>query len=159
LAAENRKPDVIDDELKSFLEADVAATVGTRSADLAPEVAYAWGPRVLGPREMHLFLDRAASERVVANLNDNRMMAATFANPITYAAVQLKGWCAEIGEAQPEDAPWVEKHRQGFMEALRARGLPAHVTRSLWSSDVIRIRFVVEESFEQTPGPGAGRKL
>jgi hypothetical protein len=151
---------VIDEALKTFIESEVAATVGTCNADLIPAITFGWGPRVL-PRsyEVEVFLDRAAAAQVVANLNDNRRIAVNMGSPITVRAVQIKGWCVEIGEAAPEDAAWIQRHRDEYGEAMRARGVPSHVTRSTWSRDVIRLRFAVEEVFDQTPGPGAGKRL
>jgi hypothetical protein len=134
--------------------------VGTRSNDLLPETTRGWGGRALeGGQEVELFVDRDAGKTTVENLRSNRLIAVTFASPVTYRALQLKGWCVEIGEAAPDDKAWIERHRTAFSEALRARGQPLHVSRNLWSTDVVRVRFLVNECFDQTPGPGAGRKL
>jgi hypothetical protein len=150
----------IDEDLKAFLESDVAMVVGTRDSELTPEVVMGWGPRVCeGGREVELFVDRAKGQRTLANLRDNRLLAITCTSPITYRSVQLKGWCIEIGDPVPDDEPWVAHHREAFSESARARGLPAHVTRNLWSRDVVKLRLLVEERYDQTPGPGAGKKL
>jgi hypothetical protein len=151
---------VIDNELKDFIESEVGILFGSRDAGLSPEVTHAWGARVLeGGNEVELFVDRDAGARTVANLKANRLVAATFASPITYRSVQLKGWCLAIEEPAAADAPWIERHREAFAESLRARGLASHVSRTLWSKDVVRVRFQIDESFDQTPGPGAGKKL
>jgi hypothetical protein len=152
--------DSIDAEMKAFIESEVAVVVGTRDDTLVPEATFGWGPRVLeGGHEVEMFIDRRPGEKTIANLRSNGAFAATFASPISYLAVQLKGWCAEIGEAAAQDQPWIDKHREAFMEALRARGLPAHVTRNYWTQEVVRVRLRAEEYFNQTPGPGAGAKL
>jgi hypothetical protein len=149
----------IDEEMKALIE-DAAVVIGTRDSDFVPEMTYAWGPRVLdGGRQVDLFVDRDAAKQTLANLRTNRQIAASCGNPINYQAVQLKGWCVEIADPTPQDEAWVERHREAFSEAIRARGVPSHVTRTLWSRYIVRIRLSVDEVYDQTPGPGAGRKL
>jgi hypothetical protein len=31
--------------------------------------------------------------------------------------------------------------------------------RNLWSTQVVKVRFIVEQVFNQTPGPNAGKSL
>jgi hypothetical protein len=150
---------LLDEDLKTFLEGDVAVFVGTRTMDLKPEVTMGWGLKVLpGFQELRLFVDEAAGAKVLENLNDNRFMAVTCTSPISLRSVQLKGWCLEIDEAEPEDIPRLAQHRQAFSESARARGFPAHVTRTMWSNDVKRLKLLVQDRFDQTPGPGAGAR-
>jgi hypothetical protein len=33
------------------------------------------------------------------------------------------------------------------------------LVRNMWSTQVVKIRFVVEEFFDQTPGPNAGKEI
>ncbi len=150
---------LIDAGLKAFLESNVAVVVGTRDAQLAGEVTTAWGPRPLDEHEVELFVDREASQKTIENLKDNRLLAVTCTSPITYESVQLKGWCVAIGEPGPGDYEWIARHRDAFSASVRARGMPAHVTRTMWSRDVVKLRLLVQDRFDQTPGPGAGRKL
>jgi hypothetical protein len=150
---------LIDEDLKTFLHSDVAMVVGSRDAELKPEVTAGWGPRVAGAQELEFFVDRPKSGQLLENLKQNRLLAVTCTSPITYRSVQLKGWCVAIAEPEPEDAPWLARHREAFAESVRARGLPAHVSRNMWSTEVVKLKLLVEERYDQTPGPGAGKKL
>ena len=147
------------EELKTFVESQVMVYVATRDAALQPEAGLGWGPRMTSASELEVFVDGAAAEKIVANLRENRQIAVTFASPITHRSVQVKGWCSDIGEPVEEDTPWIERHRTMVTEVLRARGTPAHVSRTWWSRELVKLRCVVEQRFDQTPGPGAGGKL
>src|SRR5688572_22692208 len=149
----------MDEEMKTYVESEVTVYIATRDADLQPEAGFAWGPRLVSDDELEVFVDREASAKIVANLRENRQVAVTLSSPITYRSLQLKGWCADIREPATEDAAWVDRHRTMVTEALRARGLPAHVSRTFWSRDVLKLRCMIEARFDQTPGPGAGGKL
>jgi predicted pyridoxine 5'-phosphate oxidase superfamily flavin-nucleotide-binding protein len=149
----------MEEELKTFVESEVTVYIATRDAELQPEAGFAWAPRMISDNELEVFVDREASAKMVANLRENRQVAVTLSSPITYRSIQLKGWCAEIREPASDDAPWVDRHRTMVTEALRARGLPAHVSRTYWSRDVVRLRCMIETKYDQTPGPGAGAKL
>jgi hypothetical protein len=151
---------VIDAELKSFLEVDRVVSVGTTSDDLVPSGVRAWGPTVNEDgASIQLFLDRPSAAAAIANLRDNGRIAVCFTHVHTLRSVQLKGRCVEIGDPQAEDWSVIERHRMGFAEAADEIGYPKHVVRNMWSAQVVRVRFMVEEIFDQTPGPGAGGKL
>ena len=151
---------VIEDDLKEFIESEVTILLGTRDADNQPEAGRGWGARVLDNRqEVELFVDRLPAQRLLDNLRSTRLLAMTMASAITFRAIQIKGYCVEIREPEPADHAWVERHRTLFTEAIRMRGLPAHVSRTLYSKDFVRIKFVAEDVFDQTPGARAGQRL
>ena len=151
---------VIDDELRAFLEADVSALVATRNRSMVPDSVRAWGPKVAGDgRSVELFVDRPASTVTVANLRDNGRVAVCLSNIVTNRSVQLKGRCVELGDPQAEDWQWLDRHRQAFTETCSMLGFPADVVRNMWSTQVVKIRFIPEDMYDQTPGPGAGKAL
>ena len=108
---------------------------------------------------MLVFIDRPSATSAVANLRDNGRIAVCFVDVLTLRAVQLKGRCVEVGDPSPEDWPAIEQHRDGFAEAASMIGYPKHLIRNLWSTQVVKVRFVVEDVFDQTPGPGAGKTI
>jgi hypothetical protein len=150
----------IDEDLRAFIESGAAVSVGTRDADLIPSAARGWGPRVSADgRTLDVFVDKPAAAPIEAGLRDNGRIAVCFVDVITLRALQLKGRCVEIAEPGPDDWQWVDRHREAFVEAVGALGFPPQMVRNLWSLAVIKVRFVVEEYFDQTPGPEAGRAI
>jgi hypothetical protein len=151
---------VIDVELRSFIEADRAIVVASRNKDLVPHSQRAWGPRVSEDgRSIELFVDRPAATTTVANLRDNGRIAVCLTQIDTNRSVQLKGRCVEVGDPEADDWSAIEEHRQGFTRATAMLGFPADMIRNLWSTQVVKLRFVVDDIYDQTPGPKAGKPL
>jgi hypothetical protein len=151
---------LIDEDLRSLIEAGPAIAVGTRSASLQPHAVRGWGARVAADgRTVDVFVDKPGAEDTIADIRDNARVAVTFVYIATLRSVQLKGRCVDLGEPEPDDWAWVDKHRAAFTEACEAILFPGNAARHLWSMQVYRIRFVVEEIYDQTPGPSAGRSL
>jgi hypothetical protein len=152
--------DRIDDELKEFLESGVGVYVGATGPECGPRVTRGWGPRVLDDRRtMEVFVDSPGGSDVAAAVQADGRVAVVTAAATTYRSIQLKGRCLEVGDPGLGDADWVQRHRDMYAAATALVGQPPPVTRNLWTRGVTRIRFVVEEAFDQTPGPRAGAKL
>lgn len=151
---------VIDQELRSFTQSCAAISVATRSAELVPHAVRGWGARVSPDcTSLEVFVDRPAAADIVDDLHDNGRVAVCFVDVVSLRAVQLKGRCVEVGDPRAEDWPWIDKHREAFTAAVAQVGFPPETTRNLWSTQVVRLRFVVDDLFNQTPGPLAGRPL
>lgn len=150
----------IDEELKTFLESDVATDLATRNAHLVPELAPFWGPRVVADGDgMEIFIVESHAGRSIDNLRENGEIAVAFAQPITHRSVQLKGTVVEIGKLAPADWPWIDRHQRLFLSLLRTIGYSEQFTNNLWRGDMVKVRFDVKQAFNQTPGQGAGQAL
>src|SRR5579862_3050294 len=153
----------IDDELKAFLESGPSVIVGTRDVRLAPEITRAWGPRVSEDRRsVSVCVPLATSAKTLDNLADNGRIALACALPTTVKSVQLKGTCIETSEPDAADLAAVEEHREVFAARNERIGVPRHMVETLWRRELetspvlVKIRFVPEQAFDQTPGPDAG---
>ena len=101
---------MLDDELKRFLESDVAIVVGTCDGDLVPEIVRGLAARVVGDgEEIQLFVGKAAAERTLANLLVNRRVSVTFCSTENYRTVQIKWWFRDLDGARPEDQLMIDR--------------------------------------------------
>jgi Pyridoxamine 5'-phosphate oxidase len=153
-------------ELKAFLESGVSVVVGTRDSELVPEITRAWGPRVSRDRRsVSLCIALATSGRTLDNLRHNGRVAATFSLPIDYKTVQLKGGCTETAQPNRQDLAAIQRHRDSFACLTERLGVPRSFTEAIWQRELtespvmVKIRFVTENVFDQTPGPDAGSPL
>jgi hypothetical protein len=151
----------IDDELRDFLHSGGALVVGTQDGSLNPEIARGWGLRVLDARTMELCVGLPSARRTLRNIEATGRLAATFVAPVVYRQVQVKGRVVAVLEPTPEDLEWVQRSRQGFSDTVEPVGIPPHLSPRFWNYDdgLAKVRFVVEEAYDQTPGPRAGRPL
>ena len=161
-----KSPVPIRAELKAFLESGVSAVVGTRDEGLVPEITRAWGLLVSRDgKSISLCIPLATSQKTLDNLAGNGQLAVCCSLPTSYKTVQLKGQC--IGTADPgrADLAAVERHREAFGRLNLRIGFPRQHTETFWrreletSSVLVKLRFVPEQVFDQTPGPEAGSPL
>ena len=140
--------------------------VGTRDSELVPELVRAWGPRVSRDRKhVSVCVAMAAGAKTLGNLRDNGRVAVTFALPSNSSAIQLWGRCTGTGPPHRDDLTAVQQHRDTFARAGKGIGVPLPFIEALWQRELagspmmVRIRFVAERVFNQTPGPDAGSPL
>lgn len=156
----------ISDELKTLIEGPVSVLVGTRDSRLVPEITRAWGPVVSEDRQsVSLCVPLATSRKTLDNLEANGQIAVTFSLPTNYRTFQLKGRHARSAEPEGTDLAAVERHRDAFGEVNASLGQPREVIEAFWRAEIetsavlVRISFEPDQVFDQTPGPGAGRRL
>ena len=160
------RPTRIDDELKAYLESGPSVVVGTRDLGLVPEITRAWGPRVSEDRRsVSVCVPLATSAKTLDNLASNGRIALSCALPTNVKSVQLKGTCIATTEPDGADLAAVEEHRNKFAARNERIGVPPHLVEILWRRELetspvlVKIRFVPEQTFDQTPGPDAGLPL
>ena len=150
---------MFDDELRAFLESAVAIIVGTCDSNLVPEIVRGFAAQVTGDgREIQLFVGMAAAEQTLANLLVNRRIAVTFCSPEDYRTVQIKGRFLNVEDVRPGDELLIGRYEDAFVSTVTKYGL-SEVIRNIWGADPVRLSLAPESIFEQTPGPGAGRRL
>jgi Pyridoxamine 5'-phosphate oxidase len=162
----NGHPVSIGDELKAFLEGPVSVLVGTRDSRLVPEITRAWGPRISEDRQsVSLCVPIATSRKTLDNLEANGRIAVAFSLPTNYKTFQLKGRHAKTAEPDTTDLAAVEQHRDAFSTVNTPLGQPREIVEAFWRAEIetsavlVKILFVPEEVFDQTPGPGAGKRV
>ena len=153
-------------ELKAFLESGVSVVVGTRDADFVPEITRAWGLLVSKDRKsISLCVPLATSHKTLDNLAGNGQMTVCCSLPTSYKTVQLKGQCIETADPNRADLAAVERHREAFGRLNERIGFPRQRTETFWRRELetspvlVKLRFVPEQIFDQTPGPDAGSPL
>ncbi|MBB4477838.1 hypothetical protein [Rhizobium etli] len=109
---------------------------------------------------LHFLASRSQWPEAVSEAQVGRPIAMTYVRPADYKACQIKG---RILAAGPAD----EAHRargEAYVAEQLARMMALGVTRMQLSStlsdqDLVCLTIEPQAIFEQTPGPGAGRRL
>jgi hypothetical protein len=97
---------------------------------------------------------------VRANLERNGALAVGFSPPTIARAVQVKGVASRVGEPEAADLARVERHVRSFVAEAERIGAPAQLSRRMFvGTGLIAVWFSIDEVFDQTPGPTAGRRL
>lgn len=150
----------LSEELAEFVEGGLSMLVATRDAALRPKVERAVGAFAGADRQtMTVYLNQELGAQAVANLNDNGCIAVTVSRPYDHRTLQLKGRMLSMREGSEEDRAKQERWLAGFVEHLYIVGLPRSVVRQLKVFPSVAVTMCIEDMFEQSPGPGAGRRF
>ncbi|AUN93467.1 pyridoxamine 5'-phosphate oxidase family protein [Pseudazoarcus pumilus] len=153
----------IDDELARFIGGEVSISVGSCDAARLPNLTRGFGCRVCdGHERIRIFVSRAQSRAVLADLATNRRIAVVFTLPATHRTVQFKGTDARVLSLADGDLECVRRYREGFVAHLAALGFGADTVAHMVGcpdDELAAIEFTPDAAFTQTPGPRAGQPL
>jgi hypothetical protein len=153
-------------ELRELAERGVTVIVGTRDANLAPEMVRGWGIRpVADAQQVEICIAESTGRRTLENLAENGQIAITVTVPSTYRSIQFKGRAVETSAPFPEDYERLERDREAFVEAVAIVGMSRSLATRVFAAEtevsaaMIKIRVGIQEVFDQTPGPRAGSRF
>lgn len=147
-------------EIAQFVESGISVLVGTRDAGLRPEGIRASASVADVERgEITLYLPRAIAGRTIENLKQNGRIAATFTRAVDHRSIQLKGQVVELRDAVESERERIRLYLEALSIDWAFVGVPRSATRAMNFWPAVAVRFRVESSFEQTPGPDAGQRI
>jgi hypothetical protein len=150
-------------DLVAMMARGVSVIVGSRDARLRPSIMRAVGSRVdEGGQSITVYLARRQSRQLLQDLAATGQLAVVFSEPSTHRSVQLKAGRVDMRAADDGDVPVLRAYLRSMEHELGQIGFDASVARAVLAhrlDDVVAVRFVPEQAFEQTPGPRAGAAL
>ena len=147
-------------ELMSMIEAGAGLLIGTVTADGAPRGVRAWAAWVVDPDEQRLRVVFTADDPVVVGSLEGRKVAVTAANVRNLRSVQLKGRVISVEQPTPADLEITESQTACFFTAVHETdGNPIELLHVLLPSTWLALEMIVDEQYDQTPGPTAGTAL
>lgn len=152
---------IIPEPICNFLRNATLAVAGTRDQNLVPHVHRPSGWSVEGDGgTMVCLFPEAFREHLESALESNGEFAITISQSPSHESYQFKGHCLEWGPIREEDMDVFRSRVESAVEQLSgAYGFPEDALRRNAPPPVLRVRFQVREIFDQTPGPGAGRRV
>lgn len=147
----------------AFMNTRCDVVVGSASAAGVPSMCWGMGGHVSAQgRRVTVWLSRAQSHAVVADVRATGRIAATFCEPFTSRSRQLKGADAQVRDARQADAPTLTAHLRNMEREIGRVGFCAAFTHAAFHQPLtalVAIEFTPADHFEQTPGPQAGREI
>jgi hypothetical protein len=154
------RPTMFGSELTNMIEAGAGLILGTVDGDGAPRGIRAWGARVVDVDGQRVRIVLTADDRrVVDNLAGGKA-AFTAADVRTLRSVQLKGRVVIVEPPTPDDVEVTRAQIDRFFEAVnQTDGNPLEQMELMLPTEMVAIEVLVEEEYDQTPGPAAGAAL
>ncbi|MEO8903387.1 MAG: hypothetical protein ABI627_17850 [Polyangiaceae bacterium] len=151
---------VLSDAQRSVLSGPLAVQVSAGSLGLLPEVSRGWGVELDAEGRLSFVLLDAQTERLRAAIAETRRVAVNATNPLTMESYQFKGDVIEIAEPDEAARQIADQRVAQFTEAISRAGFVQGTAAGVaHPGPARRIVLKVGEVFDQTPGPGAGRRL
>jgi hypothetical protein len=151
---------MIDPRIQRCLGAATSVLVGTVDAQGTPSCCHAAAIRPDNDlRTVAVYLPIATSQQVIQDIATTHRLAVAATQVIEHFSVQLKGTAQTARLARDDEAAFVEANHQAYMDVLHTIGIPRRLTRTLTHWPAFVVDMVVDEVFEQTPGPNAGERL
>jgi xanthine/CO dehydrogenase XdhC/CoxF family maturation factor len=144
----------------TMLESGAGLVVGTVSADGTPRADRAWAASVVDADSRRIrFVMSSDDAAVVDNLQFGRV-SLNGADVRTYQSVQFKGRPVVVEAPTAADIDLARQQSETFFEAVHLTdGNPVEALRRILPLEMVAVEMIVEESFDQTPGPSAGAAL
>ena len=147
----------------AWMVAGASIHIASRDATHVPHLVRAVGCRFSDDRRRAtIMVPATAGRRVLEDVRHNGHVAVVITQPSTHAALQLKGWDAEVLPLADGDEALVADYVRGFAEEIGRIGFSGPLARAVLGyapGDLAAVAFSVREVFEQTPGPAAGQRL
>lgn len=150
----------LDDATTALVESGCALILGSIDPSGVPCAGRGWGLSTTDtPGHLRLLLD-ADDEVTLANLAVGAPIAVTAASIRTLEAIQFKGRIATSEAATPDDLAKADAYCNAMFTDINETDLtPLELVEELRPRAFTACTLVVEERFDQTPGPGAGARV
>jgi hypothetical protein len=149
---------LIDAELREFLERGLVCVIGTRDAELRPDWAHGVGVRFAKSRCV-VFIEQSTAARSLTNLRDNGMIAVTICEPATHRTIQLKGCNTKLRELTQAEQRLAQRMANSARHAVIEVGIAPRVAAGWNYSNLVAAEFELTGVFDATPGPNAGAEV
>jgi hypothetical protein len=148
-------------DLLQLIGGSSSMLVGTASATGEPRASRAWAAQIVGldPLRVRVVMD-ADDAVAISNLREGASVALTGADVRTLRAVQLKGRVLLVEPASDQDRSLAaDQSAQFFQAVVETDGNPIELLRRLLPAQVVSFELLVDERYDQSPGPTAGRPV
>jgi hypothetical protein len=154
----------LDGPAAEVLAGDFALIVALVAVGNVPYAARGWGLTVLSgqPTRMRLLLNSDDGFALGADANSTHggLVALTATDPRTMRSVQFKGRAEAMEPATDEDLATVSSFCDAFFAAVKeVEGTERRLLERMVPNGFVACTLIIEELFDQTPGPGAGAPL
>src|SRR3954468_15074331 len=147
-------------DVANLLEAGPSINIGTVDRTGLPDVTRGWGTWVLHDPERVRVLVPALGARTLENVADHGPIALNATEVETHRSFQLKGRVTAVEPATRDDlALGVEYRRRFFAAVKETEAIDLELIERMVPETFVALEFEVDDVFDQTPGPTAGKRI
>jgi hypothetical protein len=142
-----------------FLDSGVSMVGASADDRLVPEAFRMWGAS-LGDGGVLRALVSSDAGQTFECVGQGTLLCMTFTDVLNLRSIQVKG--RSIGAPEPpgpSDVACMERYQEALSPKSRLNGTPEPLLAAIRPRSVFAVSIVVEEAYDQTPGPAAGTRL
>jgi hypothetical protein len=145
--------------IAAFLDSGVSMVGASANDELVPEAFRMWGAS-LGDDGVLRALVSSDAGQTFERMRQGTLLSMTFADVLNLRSIQVKGRSVRAPEPPgPADLASMERYQEVLSPKSRLNGTPPALLESIRPRSVFVVSIVVEEAYDQTPGPSAGTRL
>jgi hypothetical protein len=150
-----------EDRVAYLLAGRFALIVALVGEDRRPYATRGWSLTVLPGRPAQVRLVLGSDDGpALQEGQGSRPIALTAADPLTLRAVQFKGRAGPVELATADDQVAVARFCESFFGVVEElEGTDRRLLERMIPDDFVACTVVIDELYDQTPGPGAGAAL
>ena len=152
----------LSDEVAAFVESGLSIILGVVGPDRRAHAGRALAARIGAEGRLRLICPEEGNDMVLATARAGGPIAVTLSAPMSHRTLQIKGSSCRLEPAEPQDTTAMRLQTEAFAAILGAVGHSTAFVQAFSdyrSSTLFVLSFPMQEMFEQTPGPGAGRSI
>jgi hypothetical protein len=145
--------------IAAFLDSGVSMVGASANDELVPEAFRMWGAS-LGDDGLLRALVSSDAGQTFEGIGEGSRLSMTFTDVLNLRSMQVKGRSVGVAEPPgPADLASMERYHELLRPKSRLNGTPAALLEAIRPRSVFVVSIVVEEAYDQTPGPSAGTPL
>jgi hypothetical protein len=143
--------------IAEYLDSGVSMVGASADDQLVPEVFRMWGAAVDDGGELRAVISSDARQ-TFGHARKGSLLCMTFADVLNLRSIQVKGRCTRDAELPgPADLAMMERYEAVlFPKVAPDNGASLELLQAIRPRSVFAVTILVEEAYEQTPGPAAG---
>ena len=145
--------------IAEFVDSGVSMVGASADEQLVPEAFRMWGAS-LGDGGVLRALVSSDAGQTFERVAPGTLLCMTFTDVLNLRSIQVKGRSVGAPEPPgPADVACLERYDEALSPKSRLNGTPPALLQAIRPRSVFVVSIVVEEAYDQTPGPTAGARL
>jgi hypothetical protein len=152
---------MIPQEVIDFTGGKYFGYVGSRDENMVPMVRRCWGVKFSSTHDvMIIYVVKAQYDQMLRNFQHNGRITVSLADVPDFRAYQLKGQFIKARNMTADEVIFKRQYRERPKAVMKEYfGISEVLSERYVCYTDLAIEFKVEKIFNQTPGPGAGKKV
>ena len=132
--------------------------LGSRDGNMIPMTRQGWGMD-LKAANIIIYVVEAQVEPMLKNLQDNGRVTVNLTDPNDHTSYQMKGQFIKARPMLEDETALQQQYRVNLVNVVTTLGYSKEVAERYACHPDVAIEIEVEQIFNQTPGPGAGKEI